>query len=322
MNKDDYEKYLTVRLSNRYTRHYQAHVEDGNVRQRKKIARLKLERMEELEISNSYFIELLADYILADDHLRGLSLMREATKTAKDNEEYPPLGEGAREFHQREWGAGDVLTIGERRRVKVCEICESPFIDNSRAKNAKVCGDTCRGRKEALRKRADYNESELGLFNETRLKRYRVRQDHEYPFYSPQEMYEMSVRSERVYSDDQLERVGFKQHDASEWTIAGETIEVSKPKFHGKRKPMWVGNQFDELSDKVYNNAPKGRSRFIDTEESKNGPVIVRKISVDVTEAQLEAEKWANANKIRGLGVLIPRHDKENLSDTSENHAI
>jgi hypothetical protein len=284
---------------------------------------MKLATMEDLGISDSYFLELLADYILAEDHLRGLSLMREAKETPKDDEEYPPIGEGAQEFHQREWVAGDVITIGERRKVKVCEICQCKFIDQSRAFNARVCGQTCRDRKDALRKRAEYNQSELGLKNEKRLKRYRVRQDHEYPFYSPLEMYELSVRSEQVFCDDKLERKLYrKQQDAPECNIAGESISLEKPRLNGKRKPMWVSDQFDELKDKVHDYRPSGRDRFVDSDEEKNGPVVVRTISVDVTADQLEAEKWVNANKMRGLGVLNPQQIKENKKDTSEIYAI
>ncbi|WHY93750.1 hypothetical protein QNK12_09935 [Neobacillus cucumis] len=314
MNHPKYKRYIITRFPNFYKRHYEAHVKDGNLQERKRIVRIKLQRMEDFNLQDPSTLELLADYLLAEDHLRGLSLKREANEIAQDNEEYPPLGEGAQEFHQREWIVGDVITIGECRKVKVCEICRCKFIDRSRAFNARVCGQTCRERKDALRKRADYNQSELGIKNETRLKRYRVRQDHEYPFYSPQELYELSVRSEQVLGDDKLERKAYKH---------GEATELENgPRFQGKRKPMWVSDKFGELSDKSYNFQPKGRSRFIDTEEEKNGPVIVRKISVDVTEAQLEAEKWANANKMRGLGVMIPRNDQENEGDTSENFAI
>jgi hypothetical protein len=313
MNYLRYKGYIKTRFPNLYKRHYETHVKDGNIEERKRILRIKLRRMEDFNLNDPSILELLADYLLAEDHLRGLTLKREVNEIAQDNEEYPPLGEGAQEFHHREWVAGDVITIAERRKVKVCEVCDCKFIDNSRAFNSRVCGEPCRTKKDALRKRKDYNESELGLQNEKRLKRYRVRQNHEYPFYSPLEMYELSVRSEQVYSDDKLERKVYKSQEATE-------LE-NGPRFQGKRKPMWVSDKFGELNDKALSYRPTGRDRFIN-EAEKNGPIVVRRLGQDVSIEQLESEKWANVNKNKGLGVLIPSQIKEKMKDTSENYAI
>jgi hypothetical protein len=314
----NYPKYLKKRLPNFYKRHYEAHVADGSLRKRKQLARLKISRLLEetsLNRDNSAELDLIADYILTEDHLRGWSLRREAAEVGKIDEEYPPIGEGAQEYHQREYVAGPPITIGERRRVKKCEICRCDFIDKSRRFNAKVCGDTCRDFKDVLRKRAEYNESEHGIHNEKRLKRYRERQDFEYGFYSPYEMYELNNRSERVYSDNKLSRVAAKRSEAQEWVIDGEKIEIGPPRFHGSRKPMWNADDFGELADASY--LPKGKD-FYNEDDRKSGPITVRYIGRDVTKEQLEEEKFIEADKMKGL-LRIKTVPKP--KDTSEKYA-
>jgi hypothetical protein len=88
-------------------------------------------------------MELIADYILADDHAQGLKVSRSPRPIPEDDEVYPPLGEGAREYIER-LVVGVPVSIGEKRKIKTCEICESTFIDQSRAFNARVCGASCR----------------------------------------------------------------------------------------------------------------------------------------------------------------------------------
>lgn len=311
MDHNKYRSYLRMRFPNSYMRHYKAHLLDGNLRERIRIARMKLDRMQDFDIKDTDSLELLADYILAEDHERGLSLKREANEVSQDNEEYPPLGEGAQEYHLREWVTGAPITFAEKRLTKVCEVCRCKFIDSSRAKNAKVCGQTCREKKDALRKRADYNKSELGLQNEKRLKRYRVRQDFEYPFYSPLEMYELASRSEQIFEDKKIERQAYKRSE-----------EYDEWKLHGKRKRGWVSDKFGELSEKTFAYQPTSRERFAKDNGNQNGEVIVRTLGVDVTEEQLDAEKWANVKKMRGLGVLQPYKTREIRDYTSENSAI
>lgn len=311
MDHSKYRRYIRMRFPNSYMRHYKAHKLDGNLGDRLKVVRMKLDRMQDFELKDKTSLELLADYILAEDHERGLRIKQEPNVVPQDDEEYPPLGEKALEYHQREWVVGAPITFDEKKLAKVCEICLCKFIDSSRAKNAKVCGQTCRDRKDELRKRADYNKSELGLQNEKRLKRYRVRQDFEYPFYSPLEIYELSCRSEQIYEDKKIERQAYKRSE-----------EYDEWKLHGKRKRTWVSDKFGELSEKTFAYQPTSRERFAKNTEDKNGKVITRTLNVDVTEEQLEAEKWANVKKMRGLGVLQPYKTREIRDYTSENSAI
>ncbi|MCA1059765.1 hypothetical protein LCL96_12485 [Rossellomorea aquimaris] len=227
-------------------------------------------------------IELLTDYVLANDHVKGLSLKREASGDAQTNEEFPPLGEGAQGYLERCF-IGVPINPAERRRVKKCEICESNFIDRSQRKNAKVCGDTCRSRKEALRKRAEYNAKVHHLESETRLKRYRQRQEYENPFYSPYELNEISTRSERVYEDNKIDLFAYKQDE-----------DFDAVRLNGKRKPMYVGR--DEFSEKPFNYRPKERMK---TKSSVQwGEVTVRKIA-DIGMEQLEKEKFVEADENR-----------------------
>jgi hypothetical protein len=249
-------------------------------------------------------IELLTDFALANYHLRGLSLKREASGQADVNEEYPPLGEGAREYLERCF-VGVPINLDERRRTKTCEVCESPFIDKSRNKMAKVCGQTCRDRKDALRQRERYNESELGLKNEKRLKRYRERQDLEYPFYSPLEIYELSNRSEIVAEEKKIDAVAYKQD-----------VEFDQQRFNGKRKPMYVGR--DEFDKKPFSYRPVGREKLKVPSFWWSDKVEIRKIGVDVSTEQLEAEKFVDADKMRG-GMRIQR---QYTNYTLEKHAI
>lgn len=310
MNATKYAQYLTVRFPNHYTRHYERHVQDGNIRHRKALVRMKLSRWSEL--SQGYFtvrsLELMADYLLADDHVRGLRRKRDAVEEAGLDDEYPPLGEGAREFHIREWEVGAPITVGERRKVKTCEVCDSPFIGRH---NARVCGDTCRATKDRLRKREEYNEKALGIASEKRLKRDRLRQDLEYPFYSPLEIYELINRSERATDDAKLEHHLFRQ---------SEDADTEKYRLNGRRKPMYVGR--DEFSKEEFNYRPRGREAQENDMESRNGVVVSRKIGVDVTLEELEKEKFENADKMRGLTRLKPKSDKGSRSFTSEKTAI
>jgi hypothetical protein len=147
-------------------------------------------------------LELIADYYLAEDHVRGLALTEKARKDPEDDEVYPPLGEGAR----RVIDDGFIL-ISKRDRVRVCEICRSDFVDESPAKNAKVCGDSCRKWKGAVEKQKKRNGGD------GRLKRDRERQDYEYPFYNPRELFEISTKGEslKAGSDTAADRAKLRQ---------------------------------------------------------------------------------------------------------------
>lgn len=141
--------------------------------------------------------ELLADFLLAEDHAKGLSLRERAGIEPDEDEEYPTLGIRARSFLDHVYYlecVGTELSDKEKRRVKNCEVCRCDYIDMSPAINARVCGESCRLKKDAIRKRIERNEDD-------RLKRYRDRQELEYPFYSPIELYEISKRGETIRND-------------------------------------------------------------------------------------------------------------------------
>jgi hypothetical protein len=322
MQYDELVSEITRYYPNHYRRHYKQHFASGSFWSRMDIAEglshevnehfvdvqkpgyttLMNARPVQLPPTKSgHVVELLTDFALANDHIRGLSLKREANGEGKVNEEYPPLGEGAREYLERCF-IGVPINPAERRYVKTCEICESEFIDRSRQKNARVCGETCRTRKEALRKRAEYNAKIHNLETETRLKRYRQRQEYEYPFYSPYELNELSSRSERVCEDQKLDFLAYKQDE-----------EFDDIRFNGKRKPMYVGR--DEFSEKPFNYRP--RDRMKKKPIIKWGEVTVRKIS-DVGFEQLEKEKFAIVEKNRNKPWSI----KGSGSFTSEKNAI
>jgi hypothetical protein len=312
---------------NHYRRHYKQQMADGSLWSRMNIAEGLANELNEHFVviqSDGYkaeepprplqlppqgigtSIELLTDYVLANYHVRGLTLRREANGQSQVNEEFPPLGEGAREYLERCF-IGLPINPDERRKTKTCEVCDSSFIDNSRAKNAKVCGKSCRVRKDALRQRERYNKSELGLRSEKRLKRYRERQELEYPFYSPLEMYELSNRSEQVAEEKKIDAVAYRQDE-----------EFDQIRFNGKRKPKYVGR--DEFSEKPFDYRPTGRP---DKKEMAREPgaVIIRKLS-DFTAEQLEAEKFVEADKMRGVWPLEVSRGKGSQGYTLEKYAI
>lgn len=324
---------------NSYRRHYMEHVGDEPYQERFKIADGLAHEINEhfVELQpdgykaseqprpvklpptkNGRAIELMTDYLLAEDHLRGLTLRREANGQTKVDEEFPPLGEGACEYFDRET-YGPPFSREEVRLTKTCEICASKFIDESRAKNAKVCGDTCRGRKDALRKRVGYNEDIHGLENETRVKRYRERQDFEYPYYSPYEMSNMGGRSEKAFEERQIDRQAYRQdqdYDAG----ADSSPMANFVRFEGRRKPGYIGA--DELSEKVFKYSPKGRNSTKADETHKPGPVLTRKIGVNVTMEILESEKFSFAKTQIGRNWNETSDSKDSANYTSENYAI
>lgn len=252
-------------------------------------------------------IELMTDYMLANDHARGLMIKREADGMLRNDEIYPILGEGARRYQQREL----ILTDDEKRRVKVCEVCQSNFVDDSRRKNAKVCGVICRKQKDTLRNRVAYNEKIKGLADEKRLKRDHERQDFEYPFYSPYEISSLSNRSERAYGDDKVER-----------TLYNRDEEYDSTRLNGRRKPKYVGR--DEFDDKQpFNYRPKGRNP-VETDKdfkAKSGAVIVRNLS-EISKDELDAEKFLEADEMRGISRVKPYARRVSEGFTLEKHAI
>lgn len=171
-------------------------------------------------------LERLADYVLAEDHAKGLALRDRAKVEPEKDEVYPQVGSCARQLMERRFFlecTGGQLTEYERSRVKVCEVCGCEFIDRSRRKNAKVCRYPCLETYGALKKRRQRNEGEA------RLLRYRERQDLEYPFYSPAELFEISRRGESVIED------------------IGDAIMVAKVRQErGRRIPTEITMDYEE----------------------------------------------------------------------------
>lgn len=261
MNGQKYLKYMSARFPNYYSRHYEAHSED-NYRLRKYISRVKLHRMRELEIEgNAKALELLADYLLAEDHLRGLMLRREAVGQVAENEEFPSLGQGARDYLE----FSDKVKERHADRTKTCEMCECTFIDWSLRNNARVCSEKCRRRKDALRQR-----------NGGQIKRYRERQQHEYPFYSPHELNVLATRSERAYEDRKIDARSYRDNE-----------EYDGTRLNGRKKPSFTGRS--EQDPTPFDYRPRGREK---KEAETVFPVVVRHISeVDESDHFVEASQ-------------------------------
>lgn len=216
-------------------------------------------------------IDLLTDFILAEDHARGLMLKRspnnEESALEELRKEYPPLGEGAQEYMrnyiERQY-IGVPLSIGEKRQlakltVKRCEICESEFIDRTKNGIAKVCGDSCRKEKERRRQKRLYNNNVYNI-DEARYKRDWQRQQYEYPFFSPKELYELLVYGEIVLNADSFNRG--KLSKKAYTTIDGER---SPHDYGGRKKPVFKSlNEIE--NDKNYEKLsqrydPRGNDR-------------------------------------------------------------
>ncbi|UAT30027.1 hypothetical protein K7T73_15930 [Bacillus badius] len=231
-------------------------------------------------------MDQLADYILATDHLRGLARKRLADGQLQLDEDYPPLGQGAKDHFLRKLH-GYRLTPKQQSRVKVCEICKSEFLDKSRAGNASVCAESCRRRKEARRKRKEYNAATRGLVGESRLKRDWTRQDLEYPFYSPYELDVVEERSESARESDEIEWLLYQQDD-----------EYDDVRLNGRRKPTYVGrDEFDP--ERPFTYRPVGRERRGKAEEY---PVVIRKYSDVKNEPKFVKAAKIQWKKPRYLG--------------------
>ncbi len=242
-------------------------------------------------------MELITDYILADDHVKGLSIGREPVEIAESNyDEYPPLGEGARDFLdtyiERNF-IGWPYTIGEKRelkklvpRVKRCEICDSYFIDQTKPRNAKRCGPSCTKEHERRRQRGIYNDNVHDLDDERRRKRQRERQQHEYPFYSPQEMDEISRRGEIVKAAEDFERGRIAKKMNPELDFGGRKAVKHKSLSEIESSGNWNKKQ------------PKHDPHGIDRRKAydiKWGTVATYRIE-DMTDA-----KFVEASQIRRL---------------------
>lgn len=174
-------------------------------------------------------LENLANYILADDLAQGLSLMRSPrTPDAVRKEELdrPSMGEGAVEYAEF---TGE-HSLDELSRVKDCEVCGHPFIDRTKPRNKKRCGESCDLEHNRQRKRARTdrkNRAQKGEVvdkGDSRYKRERERQQHEYGFYSPWELTEVRDRGESPVAPDSFDH----------GELARKTGRLMKHELNGK----------------------------------------------------------------------------------------
>lgn len=239
-------------------------------------------------------LELVADFILAGDHARGLALRRKADDDEADLSklEYPPLSTAARHVLERQY-IGFPLTIGERRKVKTCDICGCEFIDPTKNLSAKRCEKACRDEWDRRRKRREYND-DVHDIQEERYKRDWQRQQLEYPFYSPKELRELKSHGEIVVSEDNFMsgKLAKRYYD----TVDGE----QSPHDFGGRKAVKHKGLTDLEGSKKYENYrmrhdPRGHDR-----KAYNiwwGKVKPYKLS-DVTPEYLEDSKFVESRDI------------------------
>ncbi|MFD0675292.1 MULTISPECIES: hypothetical protein [unclassified Paenibacillus] len=197
-------------------------------------------------------IELLTDFLLADDLAAGLLLKdRFREETDENCLEFPPLGGAARAYQEKEL---NLLTTADLKRRKVCESCLSYFIDTSPGFNAKRCGPRCTRWSEMLRFRA------MRSHGDKRRKRDKERQQHENPFYSPYELEHLNTYPERCYTDDAIDR----------------KVQSYK-RGGGSKKPQGVTMDSPEVTShhKPYNPSEKGESGQMITR--KRRPEVVKR---------------------------------------------
>jgi hypothetical protein len=220
-------------------------------------------------------LDHLADYILAEDHSRGLKKTRMPDEYAV--EERPYIGSGAAEFVLlRYYGR---LRIGprNRHRIKRCEVCEWFFLDRSRNNRAKICGNECLTYKDKIRQR-------VGRTGDDRLKKDQERHTLEYPFYSPVELREIPFYSETPTKDS---RMGRNETRGREDYAKDNADDMDKRFRNGRRAPKWVPES--EYEGKRYN--PKGNARWRDGEEP--GDVVAYNMR-EVSAEWMRAGEWQN----------------------------
>lgn len=206
-------------------------------------------------------LEMLADYILAEDHTKGLTRAArpKPADVAGDDEDYAPMGEGALRLSQL-IDAGEELSAWQESRIKRCEVCEYEFIDESRNGYGAVCGERCRQRKDRLRKRQE-------RFDDVRLKRDRERQDLEYSFYSPIELIEISKRGETATGADEIIRIEGKKRWHQVYAKKNEASFIDEKGFYG-----WVSE-------------PRRYEAW--RERAEPGPVVTKKYRPEAVERYL-----------------------------------
>ncbi|OIB03497.1 hypothetical protein AK95_07750 [Paenibacillus sp. LC231] len=143
-------------------------------------------------------LERLADYILADDHLLGLTILRDPYDMPRDEDVHIPPGEGAITFMNergiRIYCEADAEALADGDRIKVCRTCRYAFKDKSRGKTKVDCSDECRSVYQKMWQR-------VKRYGTTDLEGERRRMKLEYPFYSPKEMESLQERSESAHGN-------------------------------------------------------------------------------------------------------------------------
>ncbi|KOY12600.1 hypothetical protein [Paenibacillus xylanivorans] len=138
-------------------------------------------------------LERLADYILAEDHAKGLSIMRDPYDMPRDRDLIVPPGSGAREFMRKHsiriYCEADAKGAVEKFGGKLCQACQHPFEGRGNQLN---CGPTCRRLYKTLWERKK-------RYGTIEFEGERNRMQLEYGFYSPQEMENLQERSEQSY---------------------------------------------------------------------------------------------------------------------------
>ncbi|MFP3378910.1 hypothetical protein SB767_21270 [Bacillus sp. SIMBA_069] len=189
----------------------------------------------------SVLLEKLANFILAEDFNQGVMLTDRPREKGTEKSEYISLGEGARKFRRLE-DSINPFTDKQIQRIKKCEVCEGNFIDESRAGNAKVCGESCRSIKDSTRKRKEYNRDEHNIEGEGRYMREWQRQQLGYTFYSPYELNHIGNYNE--LKSDEIE--GLVSEVNSEFAMNGQR----KPRFNSMSE-LEGSEDYKESSDYV-----------------------------------------------------------------------
>ncbi|MBY0597360.1 hypothetical protein [Bacillus bingmayongensis] len=189
----------------------------------------------------SVLLDKLSNFILAEDFNRGVLLTDRPREKGAEKSEYAPLGEGARKFRRLEDGLTP-FTDKQLQRIKKCEVCAGKFIDESRAGNARVCGESCRRAKDSVRKRREYNLVEHNIEGEERYMRDWRRQQLDYTFYSPFELNHIGDYNE--LKSDEIEKIVSEVN--SEFAMNG----LRKPRFNSMSE-LEGSEDYKESSDYV-----------------------------------------------------------------------
>ncbi|MCC0566545.1 hypothetical protein [Brevibacillus borstelensis] len=222
-------------------------------------------------------LDHLADYILAEDHERGLKQMRVPDEYAVEDRPY--IGSGAAEFVLLRYYGHLPINRRNRHRIKRCEVCEWFFLDRSRNNGSKICGDKCLAYKDKIRQR-------IRRTGDPRVKRDQERHTLGYPFYSPVELREISYYSEMP----EQENLSTNAESRYAPDYAKECSDDMNRKLrHGRVKPKWEPES--ENDRKFYN--PRGNVLRWGREWEEPGEIVTYNVR-DVSPVWMRAREWQN----------------------------